>query len=77
MRIGFIGLGNMGGPMALNLAKAGHELVLHDIRAEALAPFAPLEKCWPAGGHADLAACEIVVTMLPTGGRAAGADGGI
>ena len=32
MRIGFIGLGNMGGPMALNLIKAGHTLVVHDIR---------------------------------------------
>ena len=32
MRIGFIGLGNMGGPMALNLIKAGHSLTVHDIR---------------------------------------------
>ncbi len=34
MRIGFIGLGNMGGPMALNLLKAGHALVVHDVRRE-------------------------------------------
>src|SRR5437667_168953 len=34
MRIGFIGLGNMGGPMALNLIKAGHALVVHDVRSE-------------------------------------------
>ncbi len=32
MRIGFIGLGNMGGPMALNLIKAGHTLVVYDAR---------------------------------------------
>ena len=32
MRIGFIGLGNMGGPMALNLIKAGHTLTVHDVR---------------------------------------------
>lgn len=32
MRIGFIGLGNMGGPMALNLIKAGHTLIVHDVR---------------------------------------------
>ena len=30
-KVGFIGLGNMGGPMALNLAKAGFSLVVHDI----------------------------------------------
>ena len=30
-KVGFIGLGAMGGPMALNLAKAGHKLVVHDI----------------------------------------------
>ena len=38
MRVGFIGLGNMGGPMALNLIKAGHSLVVHDVRREAAAP---------------------------------------
>src|ERR1700731_1853217 len=32
MRVGFIGLGNMGGPMALNMIKAGHSLVVNDIR---------------------------------------------
>ena len=32
MRVGFVGLGNMGGPMALNLMKAGHTLVVHDVR---------------------------------------------
>ena len=38
MRIGFIGLGNMGGPMALNLIKAGHTLIVHDVRRAAVAP---------------------------------------
>jgi 3-hydroxyisobutyrate dehydrogenase len=38
MRIGFIGLGNMGGPMALNLIKAGHTLIVHDARKAAAAP---------------------------------------
>ena len=32
MRIAFIGLGNMGGSMALNLMKAGHTLVVHDMQ---------------------------------------------
>ena len=34
MRVGFIGLGAMGNPMAANLQKAGHELTIHDIRRE-------------------------------------------
>jgi len=32
MRVGFIGLGTMGGPMALNARAGGHELVVHDLR---------------------------------------------
>src|SRR5688572_9188018 len=38
MRIGFIGLGNMGGPMALNVLKGGHTVVVNDIRRDAAAP---------------------------------------
>ena len=37
MKIGFIGLGNMGAGMAANLQKAGYELVVHDIAPEAAA----------------------------------------
>ena len=37
-RVGFVGLGNMGGPMALNLLKAGFELVVHDINPARLEP---------------------------------------
>mgnify|MGYP006161872355 CR=1 FL=1 len=33
-RLGFIGLGNMGGSMALNVLKGGHELIVHDLRRE-------------------------------------------
>ena len=39
-KVGFIGLGNMGGPMALNLAKAGFSLVVHDIDPKKLDPLA-------------------------------------
>jgi 3-hydroxyisobutyrate dehydrogenase-like beta-hydroxyacid dehydrogenase len=38
MNIGFIGLGNMGGPMALNLIKAGHALTVHDVRQKSAGP---------------------------------------
>ena len=34
MKIGFIGLGNMGAPMAINLAKAGHELIGYDAKID-------------------------------------------
>ena len=37
MHIAFIGLGNMGGPMALNLQKAGHDVRAFDLSADALA----------------------------------------
>ena len=41
MKIAFIGLGNMGGPMALNLLKAGHALSAFDLSAEACSKSAP------------------------------------
>src|ERR1051325_10317341 len=65
--IGFIGLGNMGGPMAGNLLKAQHRIAGYDIAASAAA--ALTEK----GGHvasgiAEAAgAGDIVITMLPAG----------
>ena len=48
MRIGFIGLGNMGGPMALNLIKAGHSLIVNDVRREAAASHLSLGAKWAA-----------------------------
>ena len=36
MKIGFVGLGNMGGPMCSRLAQAGYDVVAYDLRAEAL-----------------------------------------
>ena len=66
-RIAFIGLGNMGGGMAANLAKAGHDVRAFDLSAEALER-AKAAGCLPAESAA--AACdgaEVVVTMLPDG----------
>ncbi|EGJ21603.1 3-hydroxyisobutyrate dehydrogenase [Cereibacter sphaeroides WS8N] len=62
MKIAFIGLGNMGGPMARNLAAAGHEVTGFDLAAPA-----------PEGVRAAASAveaatgAEVVVTMLPNG----------
>ncbi len=65
MRIGFVGLGRRGGPMAANVLRAGHELTVHDVRRQAAAPLVGAGARW-AETAADAARdCEILVTMLP------------
>ncbi len=65
--IGFIGLGNMGGPMAANLAKAGHQVKVFDLSAEAL-KIAAEHGCTVMDNAADAARdSEFVVSMLPAG----------
>ena len=65
MQIAFIGLGNMGAPMAINLAKAGHSVKAFDLNHDAIA------KVVAAGGQAASCAAtavqgaEAVITMLP------------
>jgi 3-hydroxyisobutyrate dehydrogenase len=65
--IGFIGLGNMGGPMAANLVKAGHKVTGFDIAA------ANLDRLAADGGKAAsslpeaIRGNEVVITMLPAG----------
>jgi len=66
-RIGFVGLGNMGGGMALNLAKAGHEVIAFDL-AEAALVRARDGGCTTAATAAEAATdIDAVVTMLPAG----------
>jgi 3-hydroxyisobutyrate dehydrogenase len=66
-RVAFIGLGNMGGGMAANLAKAGHEVRAFDLSDAALAK-AEERGCRRAGSAAEaVAEAEAVVTMLPAG----------
>jgi 3-hydroxyisobutyrate dehydrogenase len=65
MRIGFIGLGNMGGPMALNMIKAGHALTVYDVRREAAEPHLAAGARWAESPGAVAAECELVVTSLP------------
>ena len=65
-RIGFIGLGMMGTPMAHLLHAAGHELVVQDARPEAARAFADAHAGDArAGGASDFAGCEVLITMLP------------
>ncbi len=65
--IGFIGLGNMGGPMAANLIKAGHALTVFDLSEKAVK--AATDEGASSAKSAGEAAkgVEIVVTMLPAG----------
>ena len=66
-RVAFIGLGNMGGGMAANLAKHGHDVRAFDLSADALAR-AKQAGCLPAeSGRAAVQGAEAVVTMLPAG----------
>jgi 3-hydroxyisobutyrate dehydrogenase len=65
--IGFIGLGNMGGPMARNLIRAGHHLRVFDIVPEAVARTIPFG-AEPATDVASAArGVEVFITMLPAG----------
>ncbi|MFN3524078.1 MAG: 3-hydroxyisobutyrate dehydrogenase [Phenylobacterium sp.] len=66
-RIAFIGLGNMGGGMAANQAKAGHAVAAFDLSAAALEK-ARAAGCTPAASVAEAVAdAEAVITMLPAG----------
>lgn len=65
--IAFIGLGNMGGGMAANLAKAGHDVRAFDLSANALER-AESAGCLAASSAAEaVSGAEVVVTMLPAG----------
>jgi len=67
MRVGFVGLGNMGSGMAANLARAGHDVAAFDLSATALAR-AEAAGCHPAANAGEaVAGVDAVVTMLPAG----------
>ena len=66
MDIGFIGLGNMGGPMARRLIEAGHKLAVYDTRKDAVAPLVALG-AQVASSPADVAdRVETVMASLPS-----------
>ena len=67
-RVGFVGLGNMGAPMARHLATAGFQVVAADSNPAALDRFCDAVPCERAASLADLGrACRLVITMLPDG----------
>ena len=68
LTIGFVGLGNMGWPMAANLHAAGFALIARDADADRQARFAAGHPgVTAAAAPGDFAAADIVVTMLPDG----------
>ena len=65
--IGFIGLGNMGAPMAANLLKAGHQVTAYDIVPGPVEALAAKGGRKAASAAEAAAAGEVVITMLPAG----------
>jgi 3-hydroxyisobutyrate dehydrogenase len=66
MKIGFIGLGNMGNPMVRNLAKAGHELVIFDVVSEAVRKLSgPGIQGATSLSEVARSGAPLIITMLP------------
>ncbi|MBB5767404.1 3-hydroxyisobutyrate dehydrogenase [Xanthomonas euroxanthea] len=79
-KIAFIGLGNMGGPMAANLSKAGHQLRVFDLVPAALDAAVAAGAHAASSAHDTLADAEIVISMLPASRHVEGlylGEGGI
>ncbi|AIL63802.1 3-hydroxyisobutyrate dehydrogenase [Pseudomonas alkylphenolica] len=72
MRIAFIGLGNMGAPMARNLIKAGHQLQLFDLNKSVLAELAELGGTISSSPRDAAQQSDMVITMLPAAAHVRG-----
>lgn len=66
MRIGFIGTGSMGNPIAANLAGAGHDLSVHDLREEAAANLVASGADWCGTPVAAAGGADVVMLSLPS-----------
>ena len=66
MRVGFIGLGNVGGKLSGSLLRNGTELAVHDLNPELVANF--VGRGAVAGGSAAqlMQSCDVVITCLPS-----------
>ena len=65
MKVGFIGVGNIGRPMAGQIAAAGFELVVHDVRKDAAAPLVEGGATWADTPKAVAEQVDVVCTCLP------------
>jgi 3-hydroxyisobutyrate dehydrogenase len=66
-KIGFIGLGNMGAPMAANLLKAGHLVTGYDLSSAALAALTTAGGIAAANAADAASGADVIITMLPAG----------
>src|SRR5689334_10555273 len=66
-RVGFIGIGTMGTPMAANLVRKGFAVTLYDAAPGRATQVAAELGCAAAASLAELAGCEFILTMLPDG----------
>lgn len=64
-KIGFVGLGHMGKPMAINLIKSGYQMVVYDVRVEPVKELAALGASSSESVQEIGATCDIVMTSLP------------
>ncbi len=64
MKVGFIGLGNMGGAAARNIQRAGYDLVVHDIRKDAAEKLVDQGASWADTPAETINQADIVVTMV-------------
>ena len=65
MRLGFIGTGTMGNPMARCLIDAGHQLTVHDVRREATTNLCEMGAAWADNAREVASASQAVFTSLP------------
>ena len=65
MRVGFIGLGNMGGPLASFVLKAGFSLMVHDIRRDAATHLLNDGAVWADSPSEVAAACDVICVCVP------------
>src|SRR5450631_2253703 len=67
MKVAFIGVGNMGRPMAANAVKAGHDVLVYDANPAVAAAVAAEVGAKALGTMREIAAANIIITMLPDG----------
>lgn len=65
MKVGFIGIGTMGGHMALNVRKAGHDVAVHDVREAAAGPHLKAGCTWANSAREIAEGSDVVFTSLP------------
>ena len=65
MKVGFIGIGTMGGHMALNVRKGGHDVLVHDVREAAAGPHLKAGCTWANSAREVAEVSDVVFTSLP------------